>query len=158
MDGASEGARAGGCFSLAFIEPGTPEYAEAAEVRYDALYADWKLPRTLIADTDGRVYRHLAALDEGRRVVGYARIWLDGGESRIFQVSVARDWRGRGVGAALVLRLMELARDAGQTHVDLDARVPVIPFYERLGFAVVSEEFLSGRTNTPHRTMRALLG
>ncbi|MDO8987327.1 MAG: GNAT family N-acetyltransferase, partial [Coriobacteriia bacterium] len=144
-------------FSLAFIDLGTPEYAEAAELRYGALYVDLGLPRALIADTDGRTYRHLAAFDSDGRIVGYARIWLEDGHCQIFQVSVADAWRGNKVGAALVRELVELAASLGRLEVTLDARAHVIGFYERLGFQAYGEEFLSARTGTPHRAMRLAL-
>lgn len=138
------------------IEPGTPDYEQAAEIRYEALYGAWGLPRTLIDDTDGRTYRHVAAF-EGARVVGYGRIWLEGGESKIFQVCVAADRRDEGIGAAIVEELVGLARAMGRAEVTLDARVHAIEFYERLGFCVEGEEFISGRTGTPHRYMRRSL-
>lgn len=144
-------------FRLAFIDAGTPEYARAAELRYDALYAQWGLPRSLIEDTDGRVYHHLAAFDPSGEIVGYARLWLEEGNSQVFQVSVDDGWRGRGVGVALMRRLMELAAQHGRTEVTLDARAHVVGFYERLGFVVTGDEFLSPRTGTPHRAMRATL-
>lgn len=144
-------------FTLAFIYPGTPEYDEAAEVRYQALYADLELPCALIADTDGRTYRHLAAFDLVGHIVGYARIWLDDGHSQIFQVSVSSAWRGRNVGATLVRELVALAASLGRTEVTLDARAHVIGFYERLGFTAWGDEFLSARTGTPHRAMRLTL-
>lgn len=137
---------------LRFIEPGTPEYAEAAEIRFDALYADLGLSRDLIADTDGRTYLHLAAFRDAR-MVGYARLWLEDGESKIFQVSVARDAQRSGVGAALVRELVEIARAGGRDSVVLDARAHVVGFYERLGFSICGEEFLSPRTHTPHFPM-----
>ena len=144
-------------FRLAFIDLGTPEYEEAAEIRYDALYADLGLPRALIADTDGRTYRHLAAFDTDGRIVGYARIWLEDGHSQIFQVSVSSAWRGRNVGATLVRELVALAASLGRPEVTLDARAHVIGFYEQLGFQPYGEEFLSARTGTPHRAMRLTL-
>lgn len=143
-------------FELRYIEPGTPEYAEAAEVRYEALYRDLGLGRELIADTDGRTYHHLAAFADGR-VIGFARIHLERGESRIFQVSVTRRWRRHGVATAMVRELMRLARAEGRTEVTLDARVEAIALYEKLGFVVDGEEFLSPRTGTPHRPMRVPL-
>ena len=139
------------------IEPGTPEYEVAAELRYDALYRDWGLPRSLIEDTDGRTYRHIAAFD-GHRLLGYARLWLEDGESKIFQVSVASDRRGQGIGALLVEELVSIAAAAGRMEVVLDARAHVVSFYEQLGFVAEGEEFLSGRTGTPHRHMRRRLG
>lgn len=139
------------------IELGTHEYEVAAELRYDALYREWELPRTLIEDTDGRAYRHIAVFDGGR-LVGYARLWLEGGESKIFQVSVASDRRGEGIGALLVKELVSMAVAAGRTEVVLDARAHVVSYYERLGFVAEGAEFISGRTGTPHRHMRRRLG
>ena len=136
------------------IEPGTPEYAEATEVRYEALYREWGLPRALVADTDGRTYRHVAAFDDTGRLVGYGRVWLEGGESKIFQVSVVSDRQGAGIGATLVEALVEMAAGAGRTEVVLDARAHVVPFYEKQGFAAEGDEFISGRTGTPHRFMK----
>jgi hypothetical protein len=140
-------------FELRYIEPGTPAYELAREVRYEALYSEWELPRSLVEDTDGRTYRHLAAF-AGERLVGYARIHLDGGESKIFQVSVTGDWRGRGVARALMDELIGLARSHGRTEVVLDAREHVLGVYEKLGFVVAGERFISPRTGTPHWPMR----
>ena len=139
------------------IEPGTPEYEQAADVRYDALYREWGLPRAIIDDTDGRTYRHIAAFD-GERLVGYARLWVEEGQSRIFQLAVADDRRDEGIGALLVDKLLEWAREAGRTEVELDARVHVVGYYERLGFTVESDVFIAGRAHTPHRRMRRSLG
>jgi len=143
-------------FEVREIEPGSPEYERAADVRYDALYRPWGLPRSLIADTDGRTYRHVAAFDR-EELVGYARIWLEGGESRIFQVSVTPGRQGEGIGAALVAALERIAREEGRTEVELHARTHVVAFYERLGYVAEGEEFISGRAHTPHRLMRKRL-
>lgn len=138
------------------IAPGTPDYEQAADVRYEALYREWDLPRAIIADTDGRIYRHAAAFDD-ERLVGYARIWLEDGQSKIFQLAVAHDRQGEGIGALLVDMLLDWARDAGRSEVELDARVHVVGYYERLGFVAVSDVFIAGRARTPHRRMRRSL-
>jgi len=140
-------------WELRYILPGTDEYERAKEMRYRELYGDWRLPRTLIEDTDGRTYHHLAAFD-GERVVGFGRLHLEDGESKVFQVCVDRDYQRRGVASALMSELIALARSEGRDFVILDARDTAVSFYEGLGFVVVSDEFLSGRTNTPHRSMR----
>ncbi len=89
-----------------YIEPGTPEYAQAKEVRYRELYSDLGLPRSLVEDTDGRTYLHLAAFKKGQ-VVGYARLHLERGESKVFQVCVDRRHQGRGIARALMLELID---------------------------------------------------
>lgn len=143
-------------FDIYEISSGTPEYESAKAVRYDALYAAWELPRELIEDTDGRVYHHMAAF-EGERVIGFGRIHLEDGESKIFQVCVAEDRRGQGVATAIMLELIDLARQAGRDQVVLDSRETALGFYERLGFHPVGETFLSGRTGTAHQGMRLAL-
>ncbi|HET6499019.1 MAG TPA: GNAT family N-acetyltransferase [Coriobacteriia bacterium] len=144
-------------FEVREIEPGTPEYAQAADVRYEALYRASGLPRSVIEDTQGRRYRHVGVFDGGA-LVGYARIWLEGGGSRIFQVSVAPSRQGEGIGTLLVAELERIAAASGREAVELHARSHVVPFYERLGFVAEGEEFISGRAHTPHRYMRKRLG
>ncbi len=139
------------------LDPASPAYAEATRLRYDALYREWGLPRSLTDDANAAAFYHIGVFDADA-IVGYARIDLALDEPQIYQVSVARDRRGEGIGALLVEVLKGIAAQAGHTEVWLDARAHVIPFYERLGFEVVGEEFLSRRTATPHRRMRAPLG
>jgi len=50
-------------------------------------------------------------------------------------------WRGRGVGAALLLRLVDLAREAGHGRAILNAQVSAMPFYARYGFTATGEAF-----------------
>jgi ribosomal protein S18 acetylase RimI-like enzyme len=144
-------------FEVRFVDVDSDEYAHAREVRYEALYADWNLPRELVADTDGRTYLHVVAVHEGE-VLGYARLHLEDGESKIYQVAVASFARGRGIATTLMATLEDRARREGRDRVQLDARVHAVGFYERLGYAVVGEEFISGRTGTPHRSMLQRLG
>ncbi len=142
---------------VALITADDPRYALAREVRYDALYGPWDLPRQLVEDTDGREYEHFVALDTEDRVVGYARLHLEGDESKAYQVAVVDELRGTGVGRALMAAVIERARAEGRDFLQLDARETAVGFYERLGFEVTSGTFLSGRTGTPHRTMRRAL-
>lgn len=144
-----------GC-QFRYIGVNDPEYADAREVRYECLYGEWDLPRSLVEDTDGRAYEHLIA-EEGGRVIGYARLHLEAGDAKILQLTVTSEMRGQGVAVALMQELMQRARREGRTEVYLDAREHVIGFYEKLGFVGEGELFLSPRTNTPHLVMRRSL-
>jgi predicted GNAT family N-acyltransferase len=140
------------------ITDGDPRYEQARELRYDCLYGPWGLPWELVEDTDRRSYEHIIAIDGAGAVVGYARIHLEAGESKVYQVAVARETRGVGIGSALMGAAVERARAAGRDFVELDARDYALGFYERLGFVEEGEPFVSGRTGTPHRRMRLVLG
>jgi len=138
------------------IEVDSGLYARAKEVRYQALYAEMGLSRTLVEDADARTYRHLIAIADAE-VVGYGRIRMAENPPKILQVCVAETHRRRVIGAALVRTLEEIARSDGRTDIVLDARAHVIGFYELLGYAAYGPEFLSERTHTPHRKMRCFL-
>ena len=145
-------------FSVEAFGADDPRYAQARELRYRVLYGPWDLPRHLAEDTDGRTYEHFLAASEDGTVIGYARLHLERGESKAYQVAVDEAWRGRGVGLALMDRVHARARAEDRDFIELDARETAIGFYERLGYEVVGNAFISGRTGTPHRRMRRALG
>jgi N-acetylglutamate synthase-like GNAT family acetyltransferase len=96
---------------------------------------------------------HLVALSSGC-VIGYARLLAEGDWGHIRQVAVYEEHRQRGIGAALVAQLVELARAKGMRHVYLNARLNAVGLYERAGFRVVSPEpFPMPRTFLPHVRM-----
>ena len=75
-----------------------------------------------------------------------------GGVAKIGRVAVRKAYRGAGVGKALMLAVLDAARKRGLTHAVLDAQVPVIGFYEKLGFKAEGPVF--DDAGIPHRTMR----
>lgn len=137
---------------LHYIEPLTPAFDEAKELRFTTLYDVLGLPRELIEDRGRRQYLHLAAYDDGR-LVGYARLHLQDGESKVYQVCVDRAERRRGIGTALMAELERVAAGVGRERLVLDAREEAVAFYQRLGYLVVGDTFISERTGTPHRRM-----
>jgi len=57
----------------------------------------------------------------------------------IHDVAIAERLRGRGVGRALALRLLDLARERGLTRCELVSVQGSAPFWERFGFRRVEE-------------------
>ena len=88
-------------------------------------------------DSDPRSV-HALAVDSRARAIGCGRLLPDG---HIGRMAVLADWRGRGVGAALLLRLVDLAREAGHRRAVLNAQVSAMPFYARYGFTATGEAF-----------------
>jgi predicted GNAT family N-acyltransferase len=85
--------------------------------------------------------------------IGTARIVDKGnGVAKIGRVAILKEWRGRGIGDALMRAALEIARAAGHTSAILDAQTYVIPFYEKLGFIAEGPEF--DDAGIPHRRMR----
>ncbi len=75
--------------------------------------------------------------EEGRRLVGYALGWLVADDVEIMSVAVEPSERGRGIGRALLTRLLEGAWREGARNALLEVRASnasARALYERLGF------------------------
>lgn len=95
---------------------------------------------------------HLLAMDSAGSPIGTARLKPAG---VIGRMAVLREWRGRSVGSALILRLLEEARK-GQVHeIALSAQLQAVGFYTKFGFRVVGKEFVDA--GIPHVKMNLQL-
>lgn len=96
--------------------------------------------------------RHVLARDADHVPIGTGRLTP---QRTIGRMAVLKDWRGRGVGAALLQALVDQARALGWDHVSLHAQVHALGFYQRHGFIAEGESFMEA--GIEHRTMRRAL-
>ena len=104
-------------------------------------------------DAADPVSRHVLAIAGKRDVVGTGRLEPTG---KIGRVAVLPQYRGTGVGSALVGHLVNQATELGFTQVYLHAQATAVGFYERLGFRAEGPEF--DEVGIPHRRMRRGIG
>jgi predicted GNAT family N-acyltransferase len=90
---------------------------------------------------------HFLALEDDYPI-GTARLLSDG---HIGRVSVLRDWRSLKVGERLMQAAIAEAEQRGLRQQRLSAQVHATAFYERLGFRIVSDEYLEA--GIPHVDM-----
>ncbi|MFP2911916.1 GNAT family N-acetyltransferase [Pyxidicoccus sp. 3LFB2] len=140
---------------LSFIHPGHALYAGELELRFRVLREPLGFTRARVAFPFEAHSLHLVAHQEGTVLGCVLFNPEDAHGGRLFQMAVAPHLQGQGLGARLVRSLEEELRRRGFTHVHLHARAPVIPFYERLGYAVYGEPFTE--VGIPHRHMRKAL-
>ncbi len=76
-------------------------------------------------------------------------------DGHIGRMAVLKPWRGRGIGGAILARLIERARERGDSEVVLSAQVHATAFYRAHGFAEEGAEYLEA--GIPHRDMRRRL-
>lgn len=139
-------------FELRFIDPGHPLYAQELELRFRVLREPLGHTRADVPFPFEAQSLHLVAVD-GEDVVGCVLFNPEtNGSGRLFQMAVTRALQGRGVGKRLVQSLEDSLRTRGVRHVHLHAREQVVPFYERLGYAVYGERFVE--VGVPHRHMQ----
>ncbi len=121
--------------------------AELRRIRESVFITEQAVPPELEWDAEDAAALHFLALD-GDYPIGTARLLPDG---HIGRVSVLRDWRGLGVGDALLEAVIAEAERRGWSPQRLSAQVQATPFYQRHGFTIVSGEFLDA--GIPHVDM-----
>ncbi len=121
-------------------EPG--ELDEVLALRHQVFCVEQGVPVDLERDGRDGEALHLVAVS-GPRVVGTCRL-LRGRDQetlRLGRMAVAREWRGSGVGEAILGRAHFEAAQAGARRVVLAAQVAVEGFYARLGYVSRGEPF-----------------
>ncbi len=122
--------------------------ALARPVREAVFIEEQRVPRELEWDEWDEVSDHVVAYDMKGRAIGTARLLPDG---RIGRMAVLREWRRRGVGAALMEALLQQAREQSMSRVALHAQTHAAGFYRRFGFSERGGEFLEA--GIPHVEM-----
>lgn len=124
--------------------------ARAFAIRMRVFVREQGVPPEIELDDDDRRARHFIAL-ASNRVVGTARLVLRRDSAKIGRMAVLKSFRHQGVGAKLLKQAVAAARRLGARQIYLHAQVPVIGFYEKLGFVCVGPVFQEA--GIPHRKM-----
>jgi ribosomal protein S18 acetylase RimI-like enzyme len=104
------------------------------------LRAPWNQPRGSERDALEVPATHVTARDGSGRLLGIGRVHSNGvDEMQIRYMATHEDYRGRGVGRAIVERLEAIATAGGARLIRLNAREPAVGFYERLGYEVAGD-------------------
>lgn len=136
------------------IEP--VEYSTALEqlraVRETVFVHEQGVPVELEWDELDPQCHHLLARDAAGQPIGTGRLTP---EHRIGRMAVLAEWRGRGVGEALLDALIERARELRWHEISLHAQTSAIEFYARRGFLPLGERFMEA--GIEHQSMHRLL-
>ena len=134
-----------------FLEPARWEtdQADLRAVRMAVFVVEQAIPESDEWDALDVPSQHLLARDAAGRPIGCGRLTP---EHTIGRMAVLREWRGRGVGEALLRSLIEQARALGWSETVLHAQVQAMPFYARQGFVPFGDVY--DECGIPHRRMR----
>ncbi len=87
--------------------------------------------------------------------VGAGRFRIVDGKGKAERICILSPLRGRGAGREIMKAIEEYAREMSLPVLKLNAQSQAIPFYEKIGYEIVSEEFMDA--GIPHRTMEKVL-
>lgn len=124
----------------------------AAPIRRRVFIEEQGIPVELEWDDLDRASRHIVAVPNLDAPIGTVRLTPN---AHIGRMAVLPAWRHRGIGKQLLQAVLEEATAAGMDSVALSAQVPVLAFYEKLGFEPYGEIFQD--VGIPHRMMHRAL-
>jgi predicted GNAT family N-acyltransferase len=113
--------------------------AACCAVREAVFTLEQQVPREDELDAFDPTARHVLARDLQGNPIGTGRLTT---QHVIGRMAVDKAWRSRGVGAAMLLRLIDQARALHYPSVELHAQTHAVAFYEKNGFAKYGDEFV----------------
>jgi predicted GNAT family N-acyltransferase len=121
-------------------------------VREPVFVQEQQVPLELEWDDLDPLCVHVLARDAAGHPIGTGRLTP---EHKIGRMAVLREWRGRGVGAALLQALIDEAVHHRLPAVSLHAQTSAIGFYAKHGFVPYGERFMEA--GIEHQSMRRVL-
>ncbi len=125
----------------------------ARAIRYDVFVEEQGVPVELEWDDMDAPSWHALALAADGTPMATGRLLPDG---HIGRMAVLKAARGTGMGARVLDALMAKAAELGYPELILNAQTHAAPFYARVGFEQVGDEF--EEAGIPHVEMRKRIG
>lgn len=137
-----------------FVEPADPvrERTAISELREQVFVHELGAGAEVVWDAGDAAAGHVLARDGQGQPIGCGRLDADGGIGRL---AVLKPWRGRGVGGALLIRLIDLGRQRRLPALHLHAEPQAQAFYAGQGFVATGETV--EEAGVVHHTMRLSL-
>jgi predicted GNAT family N-acyltransferase len=126
---------------------------ELRRVRETVFVQEQQVPLEEEWDALDPLCQHVIARDASGQPIGTGRLTP---ERKIGRMAVLSEWRGRGVGEAMLLALLDQARLKRWPEISLHAQVNAEAFYARHGFLPYGERFQEA--GIEHQSMRRRLG
>ncbi|MEO0682471.1 MAG: GNAT family N-acetyltransferase [Pseudomonadota bacterium] len=133
---------------------GEAEVAACLALRWAVFVEEQGVPEPDEIDGEDEACAHVLGRIDGAPAAA-ARLKRLGPKMKIQRVCVARDLRGRGLGAAVIRFCVAQARAEGAAEAVLGAQTHALGFYEGLGFAPFGPVY--DDAGIPHRDMRRAL-
>ncbi len=117
------------------------------QLRNRVFVEEQKVSAALEVDGKDSECQHVKAIVDGL-VIGTGRLLPNG---FIGRMCVLAEYRNRNIGTMMLENLVQQALDRGHQKVLLNAQSYIIPFYQKYGFRIDSDEFIEA--DIPHRRM-----
>jgi predicted GNAT family N-acyltransferase len=125
---------------------------KASPIRFAVFVEEQRVPIEIEWDDQDVKSLHALAYSGAGDAIATGRLLPDG---HIGRMAVLKEWRGKGVGGAILERLIGVARERGDQQIELFAQTHALVFYRAHGFVEHGEVF--EEAGIPHQAMRKTL-
>ena len=125
---------------------------EARQIRLAVFVEEQRVPVEIEWDDQDEKSIHALAYDGAGEAIATGRLLPDG---HVGRMAVLKEWRGKGVGGAILERLIAVAKERGDKEIELFAQTHAREFYRRYGFIESGPAF--EEAGIPHQVMRKRL-
>ena len=123
----------------------------ASPIRFQVFVREQRVPAEIELDDMDAPSLHAIAF-ENEKAIGTGRLLPDG---HIGRMAILKEWRRRGIGAAILKALIDAAERRGDREIALSAQLHAVEFYRMHGFEPVGDVY--EEAGIPHQAMvRAL--
>lgn len=123
---------------------------DAFTVRKKVFVEEQKVPIELEIDEFENNSTHFVLYDQ-LTPVGAGRFRILDGIGKVERICILSTYRGNGAGTLIMQAIEQFAIGQNIATLKLNAQTYAVPFYEKLGYKVVSAEFMDA--GIPHKTM-----
>ncbi len=128
------------------------DFQDLRRVREPVFVVEQQVPIELEWDALDPFCQHVIARDNANHPIGTGRLTP---QRKIGRMAVLAEWRGRGVGEAMLVALIDAARAQRWPEIELNAQIDAVGFYARYGFLPFGDEF--EEAGIRHQAMRLQL-
>ena len=128
---------------------------QAYTIRQTVFIEEQGVPQEMELDEFDPIAWHALAF-QGSQCIGTGRlVEITQSAAQIGRMAVLAEFRGHGVGKAILMKLIELARSKSMSTLSLHSQVSAIPFYEKFGFT--AQGSIYEEAGISHRNMMLIL-
>ena len=127
---------------------------DAFKVRTKVFVHEQGVPNELEIDEHENDSTHFVMYHEDEPI-GAGRFRVLEGKGKVERICVLSAHRGTGAGNQIMNTIENFAKPLAIKSLILNAQISALPFYEKLGYTVISDEFLDA--GIPHKTMEKML-
>jgi predicted GNAT family N-acyltransferase len=141
--------------ALKIVDYGSPEYQQMVKLRYEVLRKPLGLSFSQNELEKEKDNLFIGAFEDDQLLGCCMIVKEDPHKAKLRQMAVLNKLQGKGIGRALIQFAENLARDHGFSTISMHARKMTVPFFEKMGYKVSSDEFME--ITIPHYKMEKAL-